>query len=386
MIFLDKATVAGTRKREDGYLVADVRVARTGIQRYSGAEVGRPEVEFVDVYRPAEEVFSTDAMKSFAYIPITNDHPSTPVTAANWRDHSVGVTSGDIARDGEFMSIPLMVADEETIKQVEDGKREVSAGYKCKLVFEDGVTPDGKTYQAKQTTIRGNHVAVVGAGRAGHECRIGDDGKQQQTKDDGTMSGNLQAMIVDGIPLNVDATTAAILGKLQNQLDKLTSDMATMQTTHDAAMKEKDEELEKEREEKDAALAKVPDQATIDKMIGDRVKLLADAAKLAPTAKFEGLSDADVRRLALTAAFGADAIAKDAKDEYVAAVFDVRVADVTRSGSPTPTGSSDAFADALRGIGGGNGATPVVDERQSAFADMLAYSATGVDAVKKEAA
>ena len=44
MNFTDIVTVAGTRRTGDGYLVADARIARTGIQTYSGVEIGRPEM------------------------------------------------------------------------------------------------------------------------------------------------------------------------------------------------------------------------------------------------------------------------------------------------------------------------------------------------------
>ncbi|WP_312879867.1 DUF2213 domain-containing protein [Phyllobacterium trifolii] len=40
MQFTDAVTVAGKRRRDDGYLVADARIARTGIQNYLGSEVG----------------------------------------------------------------------------------------------------------------------------------------------------------------------------------------------------------------------------------------------------------------------------------------------------------------------------------------------------------
>ena len=45
------------RTTADGYLVATPRIARTGIQIYNGAEVGRPEMPQVRIYRPPEEVF-----------------------------------------------------------------------------------------------------------------------------------------------------------------------------------------------------------------------------------------------------------------------------------------------------------------------------------------
>ncbi|MDT9702463.1 DUF2213 domain-containing protein, partial [Streptomyces sp. P17] len=89
----------------------DARVARTGIQQYLGSEVGRPDLEVVTVYRPESEVFKADSMASFAHRPITDDHPDEAVTADNWKDYSVGQTGEEIKRDGDFLRVPMMVAD-----------------------------------------------------------------------------------------------------------------------------------------------------------------------------------------------------------------------------------------------------------------------------------
>jgi hypothetical protein len=85
MQFTDAVAVAGTRRREDGSLIADARIARTGIQLYRGAEIGKPEMEVVRAYRPGSEVFSEDTLKSAAHRPVTNDHPPELVTSANWK-------------------------------------------------------------------------------------------------------------------------------------------------------------------------------------------------------------------------------------------------------------------------------------------------------------
>jgi hypothetical protein len=64
MQFIDNAPIAGTRRTADGYLVADVRTARTGIQLYAGHEVGKPEMPVVKVYRPEAQVFDTQSLGS----------------------------------------------------------------------------------------------------------------------------------------------------------------------------------------------------------------------------------------------------------------------------------------------------------------------------------
>ena len=174
MQFIDAVSVAGTRRRDDGYLVADARIARTGIQTYLGREVGRPEVGVVRVYRPGAEVFSEDTLKSAAHRPVTNDHPPELVTSANWKKYSVGQSADEVSGEGIFIRVPLMVSDEAAIQDIEGGKRELSAGYTCDVDFTPGVTDAGEAYDAVQKNIRLNHIAIVARGRAGSEVRIGD--------------------------------------------------------------------------------------------------------------------------------------------------------------------------------------------------------------------
>ncbi|MQX46580.1 DUF2213 domain-containing protein, partial [Sinorhizobium medicae] len=70
MKFTDLAPIAGTRRTADGYLVADVRTARTGIQLYAGHEVGKPEMATVKVYRPEDQVFDKASLGSYAHKPV----------------------------------------------------------------------------------------------------------------------------------------------------------------------------------------------------------------------------------------------------------------------------------------------------------------------------
>lgn len=172
--FTDKAPVSGLHRTADGYLAAEARIARTGIQIYSGAEVGKPDRATVRVYRSPEQVFSADAMASAAHKPITIDHPAGGVDPSTWRKEAVGWTSGEVVRDGGFLRIPMMLADLAAINAVQNGTRELSCGYSCSLQWTPGTTPQGEAFDAQQIGIRLNHVAIVPAGRAGSECRIGD--------------------------------------------------------------------------------------------------------------------------------------------------------------------------------------------------------------------
>lgn len=170
----DRAPLEKVRRLADGRIAAVAKFARSGCYQYAGHELGRPDLPTVTVFRPEEEVFSADAMASFAHKAITLDHPAGSVTAGNWSKVAVGFTEGRVARDGGYIEIPLMLADASAVAAFDAGTRQLSAGYSCELVWGDGIAPTGERFQAKQVTIRGDHIALVREGRAGPEARIGD--------------------------------------------------------------------------------------------------------------------------------------------------------------------------------------------------------------------
>lgn len=376
MKFVDGVKIEGTRLREDGYLVVDARVARAGnVQRYLGSEVGKPELPFVDVFRPEAEVFSADTMASFAHRPVTDDHPSVAVTADNWKELARGQTDGDIKRDGEFLRVPLMVADGASIKKVQDGKRELSAGYTCDLKWEKGTSPSGQTYDAVQTNIRANHVAIVQRGRAGKDCRIGDAefwGSAPIVNDKETKM-TLRTVIVDGLSVETTDQGAQAIDKLKNDKAALEQRLAADSAAAKAALEEKDKELAKKDAALDDAKAKVLDQAGIDKLVADRVTLESVAAKITPDVKPAGLSDADLRRAVVKAKLG-DALPADklANDTYVLARFDI-LAD--EAGKVT-----DTFRDTMRGAAPRAPINDAITARDAAFASLVHFDQTGKEA------
>lgn len=377
MQFVDAVKIAGTRVREDGYLVVDARIARANnVQRYLGSEVGKPELPFVDVFRPESEVFSTDAMASFAHRPVTDDHPKEAVTKDNWKQLARGQTDGDIRRDGDFVRVPLMVADVEAIQKVQDGKRELSAGYTCDLKWEKGTAPNGQTYDAVQTNIRANHVAIVQRGRAGKDCRIGDAdfwGSAPITVDKETKM-NLRTVLVDGLSVETTDQGAQAIDKLQKDNAALRTQMADAAAKSQKDLEEKDKELAKKDAALDDAKAKVLDQAGIDKLVADRVALEAVAAKLAPTVKPAGLSDAALRVAVVKAKLGDNLPAdKLANDTYVQARFDMLAEDAAKV--------PDTFRDTMRTRD--PAAVPMNDAaamREKAFNDLLHFDQTGKEA------
>ncbi len=177
----DRLTIDEKRRTHDGYLVVNAKVARANnIQLYSGAEVGKPEMSTVRVFRPADEVFATNTMKSFAHRPVTLGHPTESVTSKTWDSVAKGHSDSEVVRDGEFVRVSMLLADEAIIKAVENGTKELSMGYDCQLEWKSGVTDSGEAYDAIQRGIRSNHIAVVPRARGGSDLRIGDGGNNQR--------------------------------------------------------------------------------------------------------------------------------------------------------------------------------------------------------------
>lgn len=382
MQFTDTVTIEGTRIRQDGYLVADARVARTGIQRYLGSEVGRPDLPYVDVYRSPEEVFSADSMKSFAHIPVTDDHPTVAVNADNSRELARGWTSDEIARDGERLRVPLMVSDGAAIQKVQGGKRELSAGYTCELLWGDGVTEDGTPFQAKQTNIRANHVAIVQRGRAGKDVRIGDSASKWgtapiTTAHDKETTMTLRTVMVDGLSVETTDQGAQAIDKLQKDVARLIADSAKKEDENGKAMAKKDADLSALQAKLDDALGKVLDQAAVDKLVADRVALEATAAQIAKDVKPLGLSDAALKAAVVKAKLGDKLPAERLADQaYIDARFDILAEDAGKT--------TDTFRDARITPQGARPAAPANMSdaqrlRQQAFDGLLHFDQTGAE-------
>lgn len=165
-------------REPEGYLLClNVPVARTGYQEYWPEELGFPAGnQLLRVYRPEEEVFSAEAMASFEAMPVTDDHPAEGVFIDNYSElnkghvHNVRRGKGE---ESDLVLADLMITDPDLIHKIMDeGKREISCGYTYDLSEENG--------ELVQRNIRGNHVAVVDAGRAGHRVCIKDHSPKRE--------------------------------------------------------------------------------------------------------------------------------------------------------------------------------------------------------------
>ena len=157
----------------EGYLLCEaVPIARTGELRYAPAETPIPAGDGQTVVtRGAADLFAPETLASFEGKPVTLEHPPDFVTPDTWKKYAVGtvqnVRRGE-GEDSDKLLADLLLTDARAIDAVRTHKlRELSCGYDAEY-FADA---PGK---GRQTTIRGNHVALVAQGRCGSACAIQD--------------------------------------------------------------------------------------------------------------------------------------------------------------------------------------------------------------------
>lgn len=333
----DRVSFTTKSLTDEGYLlVKNARIARAGIQEYRAFELGelfrdREPLDVIRVWRPPEEVFDKDSMQSFEGKPMTNLHPEELVDVNNHNDLSVG-HSNSIRRDGIYLVADLMITNAEAIKDLEEGRREISNGYKSNIEVKSGVNPDGESFDAIQRSIKGNHIALVDAGRCGAGCSINDSTKSKGE----TMNVNL-----DGVDFEVtDKTLASAIQKVANTCIQLTASLDTekskMDEEIDALKKEHDEKMQEVEAQKDAAIANEMTPEKIDAVMDERLEIFTQAKRFIKDFNGKGKSCMAVKREILTTKFG-DSIpkAKMENDTYANARYEGLVATSDNNGTGT---------------------------------------------------
>ena len=216
----------------EGYLVCkDVPIARTGIQNYRGMEFGGTDPNKIyNIERPEAEVFSKAALASFEGKPVVDEHPTEDVKPGNVLNYLKGTCRNVHRGDGalsDCIVADLIIYDDDLIRKIEDGKRDVSCGYDC--LWDP---KDRDTYVQRE--IRGNHVAVVNRGRAGHRVSIRDSKggmKRMSTKKNSLWGRVLAAFAKDEDTTPEDLEAASKLNpKVQDEDPEPTKDPEPQRT------------------------------------------------------------------------------------------------------------------------------------------------------------
>lgn len=316
----DRAGLGRAARLDNGFLRAPARLSRVGVFTYAKAD-GTTIREL----RTPEEVFAQDAIDSFALVPLTDDHPSEPVTADNAKRLSVG-SVGEPKQDGKFLSATIMVTDSAVVEKINSGKQELSCGYFCDLepaapgaLWLDAETGQSIPYNFIQRNIRGNHVAVVAKGRAGAEVRVQLDSADAiqidvEPKED-TMTTEIKTEEVkaDAAPVAETVATPAEVAPAIIEVDfKAELEKATARA--DAA--------ESQVAKLQAELAQATSLETLQALVNARVELENKArGVVGKDAKFDGL-DAQAIKKQVILKIDADMPIEGKSADYVDAAFD----------------------------------------------------------------
>ena len=134
-------------------------------------ELGLDPDKIYQIYRPGDEI--EKAADTFNGLPLMLDH--WDMDAENIpKDKVVGSLGTDARYEAPYLKNSLTVIDADAIKAIEDGSyKELSASYSCDIDMTGGIF-DGKSYDGRMLNIKGNHVALVPEGRAGHDVKVAD--------------------------------------------------------------------------------------------------------------------------------------------------------------------------------------------------------------------
>ena len=176
----------------EGYLVDHPILTSCGIFEYTNPD-GSTRREL----RLPEHVFAQESLKTYRGKPVIITHEAGVISKNNVDREQIGTILSDGYRDGDDVRAEIIIHDTDSMKAC--GLKELSLGYNLDLIEEPG-NWNGEPYDAIQTNIVVNHLALVANARAGDQARLNIDG------DDGLKGAKAAPISRDNVHLNPDET------------------------------------------------------------------------------------------------------------------------------------------------------------------------------------
>lgn len=164
--------------------VKDNPLSKEGVFLYRGNQIILPDgsrasetEDLIPVYRPADELSNPEAIDSFKLVPWVDEHTmlgseELGLTPAERKGVS-GVVGEDVYFKDGVLYGNIKAFSENLARKIENGKKELSLGYRCSYERSSGEW-NGQKYDYIQRNLRGNHLALVDKGRMGAEVRVMD--------------------------------------------------------------------------------------------------------------------------------------------------------------------------------------------------------------------
>lgn len=183
---IDSIPAGSTYFNEQGFLHDTPVVTSTGIFEYALPDGGvRREL------RLPEHVFDKQSLASYSGKPVIITHDAGSIDKNNVMKEIVGTILTEGYQDGNDVRCKIVIHDIDKVKKTP--YRELSLGYSLDLIEEPGVW-EGEPYDAIQTNIRINHLAIVENARAGDQAHLNLDGKKIELDDKENQEGGNEVM------------------------------------------------------------------------------------------------------------------------------------------------------------------------------------------------
>ena len=204
---------------KEGYLMDRPILTTTGIFEYHNDD-GSIRREL----RLPGEVFDPESLASYKGKPIVITHDAGKIDKDNVDQTEIGTILSDGYRDGNNVRAEIVIHDTDAMKA--SGLKELSLGYTQTLVMQPGEY-NGEHYDAIQTNIRVNHLALVGAARAGDTARLNIDSKDapEVGRPAGSKTQGGKRKMDERLNLDASAMTAQeLLGAIGKLVEQFTGE------------------------------------------------------------------------------------------------------------------------------------------------------------------
>lgn len=187
---------------DEGYLVDHPILTSCGIFEYTN-----PDGSVRRELRLPEYVFDEESLKTYKGKPIIITHDAGVVDKSNVDREQVGTILSEGTRDGEDVRAEIIIHDTDAMKK--SGLKELSLGYNLVLLEEPGIW-NGEHYDAIQTQIVINHLAIVASARAGEQARLNIDSSEKNLLRGGKKMKTKNTRRIDGESLTPEELEQAI--------------------------------------------------------------------------------------------------------------------------------------------------------------------------------
>lgn len=230
---------------DEGYLVDHPILTSCGIFEYTN-----PDGSVRRELRLPENVFDENSLKTYRGKPIIITHDAGVVDKNNVDKEQIGTILSDGYQDGEDVRAEIIIHDTDSMKK--SGLKELSLGYNLDLVEKPGVW-NGEPYDAVQTNIVINHLALVASARAGEQARLNIDGSDEpELKGGKAMARVKNSRRTDGGTLSPEELEQAIAAYKARKAERTSADEDPEQAAEADSEEEMEEDSAPDAEEEEA--------------------------------------------------------------------------------------------------------------------------------------